>query len=97
MFKLFYVVYWRNCPATKYQVCHTHTASMCGKIKSNSCKCLTEHFSTGICKNVKYSVQIIEKWQGNGRTSHGASELGEAVLRRKRETKWEIKLRIVYP
>ena len=46
---------------------------------------------------MKYSVQIIEKWQGNGRTSHGASELGEAVLRRKRETKWEIKLRIVYP
>ena len=64
----------------------THRASMSGKIKSNSCKWLAEHFSTGICKNAKYSVQIIEKWQGNGRTSRGAINLGEAVLRRKRET-----------
>ena len=34
----------------------THRASMSGKTKSNSCKWLAEHFSTGICKNAKYSV-----------------------------------------
>ena len=56
----------------------THRASMSGKIKSNSCKWLAEHFSTGICKDAKYSVQIIEKWQGNGRTTRGTIVLGEA-------------------
>ena len=64
----------------------THRASISGKLKSSSCKWLVKHFSTGIRKNAKYSVQIIEKWQGNGRTSCGAINLGEAVLRRKRET-----------
>ena len=54
-------------------------------------------FSTGICKNAKYSAQIIEKWQGNRRTSRGTINLGEAVLRRKRETEWSLKLRTLYP
>ena len=75
----------------------TRRAIMGGKLKSSSCKWLAEHFSTGICKNAKYSPQIIEKWQGNDRTSCGAIKLGEAVLRRKRETEWILKLRTVYP
>ena len=74
----------------------THRASMSRKIKSNSCKWLTEHFSTGICENPKYSVQIIEKWQDNGRTSRSVMDLGEAVLRRKGETEWMLKLKLVY-
>ena len=45
---------------------------MSGKLKLSSCKWLAEHFSTGICKNAKYSVQIIEKWKANGRASRGA-------------------------
>ena len=48
-------------------------------------------------KNNKNSVQIIEKWQGNGRTSREAINLSEAVLGRKRETEWMLKLRTVYP
>ena len=36
------------------------------------------------------------KWQGNGRSSRGAINLGKAVFRRKRETKWMLKLRTVY-
>ena len=75
----------------------THRASMSGKIKLNSCKWLAEHFSTWTYKNAKYSVQIIEKWQGNGRTSRDAIDLGEAVLRRKRKTEWMLNLRTVYP
>ena len=75
----------------------THRGSMSGKLQSNSCKWLAEYFSTGICKNTKYSVQIIEKQQGNGRTSGGAIDLGEAVLRRKREAECMLKLRNVYP
>ena len=38
----------------------THRARMSGKVKSNSCKWLAEHFSTGICKNASYPVEIIE-------------------------------------
>ena len=75
----------------------TQRVSMSGKLKSNSCKWLAEHFSTGLCKNAKYSVQIIKKSQGNGRTSHNAINLGEAVLRGKRETEWMFKLTSVYP
>ena len=70
---------------------------MSGKLKSSSCKWLAEHFSTGICKNAKYSADIIEKWQDSGRTSRGPIELGEAVLRGKRKTEWMLKLRTVYP
>ena len=70
---------------------------MSGKTKSNSCKWLPEHFSTGICKNAKYSVQITEKWQDNDITSRSAINLGESVLRRKTETEWMLKLRTVYP
>ena len=40
-------------------------------------------------------VQEIEKWQSNGRTGHGAIDLGEAGLRRKRDTEWILKLRTV--
>ena len=58
---------------------------MSGKLKSSSCKWLAEHFSTGICKNVKYSAEIFDKWKGNGRTSRGAFDLGEAILWRKRD------------
>ena len=67
------------------------------KIKPSSCKWLAEHFSTGISKNAKYSVQIIEKQQGSGRTSCGAIDLDEAVPRGKRETEWMLKWRTVYP
>ena len=42
-------------------------------------------------------MQIIEKWLGNGRTSCGAVNLVEAVVRRKSETEWMVKLRTVYP
>ena len=54
----------------------TYRASMSGKIKSSPCQWLTEYFSTGLCKNAKYTVQIIEKWQRNDGTSHGAINLG---------------------
>ena len=61
------------------------------EIKSNYCKWLAEYFSAGLCENPKYNENIIEKRQGNGRASGGAIDLGEAVLRRKRETEWMLK------
>ena len=39
----------------------THRASMNGKIRLNSFNWLAEHFPREMCKNAKYSVQIIGK------------------------------------
>ena len=91
MFKLVHAICWSNYPATKYHVCHTQSQYEWEKLKSNSCKWLAEHFSTGIYKNAKYSVKVIEKWQGNARTSRGAIDLGEAAFRRKKETEQMLK------
>ena len=73
----------------------TGRASVSGKVKSNSWKWLAEYFSTEQCESAKYVVQEIEEWQSNARTSHGAIDLGEAGLRRKRDTEWILKLRTV--
>ena len=54
-------------------------------------------FFNELCKNAEYTVQIIEKQPGNGKTSRGATDLDEAVHSRKREREWMIKLRTVYP
>ena len=66
----------------------TYRASMSGKIKSNPCQWLAEYFSTGLCKNAKYTVQIIEKWQRNDRTSHGAINLAKEFLGVREEQDW---------
>ena len=73
-----------------------HRDCMKGRINSSSCKRLADHFSTGLCKGQGYTVQISENWGGNGRTDRGAIDLGLAVLRRKRETEWMLKLRTLY-
>ena len=39
-----------------------------------------------LCTNTISIVQISEKWQSNGRTTRGAIELDQVVLRRKRKT-----------
>ena len=41
---------------------------------------------------VKYTMKTIEKWKRNGKTSSGIILLDEAVLRRKREAEWMLKL-----
>ena len=41
---------------------------------------------------VKYTMKTIEKWKRNGKTSSVIILLDEAVLRRKRETEWMLKL-----
>ena len=58
----------------------THKGSMSGKGKSNSCRWLADHFSTGIFQDSKYSEQIIEKWQGSVRTSLVLSTLMKQYL-----------------
>ena len=74
----------------------THRASMSGEIKLNFYKWLAKHFSTGLCKNAKYSVQFIKKWLANDKIIRGTINLGEALIRRKRETEWMLNLRTLY-
>ena len=48
-----------------------HSSCLLHPSKYSFCRRLTEHFTEGICKNADYSVQIIEKLEGNGRTERG--------------------------
>ena len=78
-------------PKIKSDLPYIDRASMSRKIKPDSCKCSgSGTFSTGLCKNVKYTVKIIKKWQKNTSDSCGAIDLGEAALKRKREAEWMV-------
>ena len=37
----------------------------------NRCKILSKHFCVGLCRNVNYIVNIIEKLSGSGRNDNG--------------------------
>ena len=63
----------------------------------NHCRILTEHFSQGFCKGATFTVHIIEKLQGDGRTGDGKLDPNITRLRKKKETDWMLKLRTVYP
>ena len=65
--------------------------------KYGVCRILTEHFTSGPCKNSTYKVQILEKIPGNGRTARNAIDATSKKLRRERELHWMLKLRTVYP
>ena len=61
------------------------------------CKILCEHFTNGLCENAEYTVQIIEKLDGNGRTDRKAINPNDTKIRKEREKHWMLKLRTVYP
>ena len=42
-------------------------------------------------------MQVLEKWDGDGRLANGEMCPDEAAKRRKRETEWILKLRTMYP
>lgn len=50
------------------------------------CKRLSNHFSEGLCKNANYSVQIIEKLEGNGRTGRTSLDPQVSSLRKTRDS-----------
>ncbi len=75
----------------------THRRCMSGAANASSCKHLSEHFSSGRCKDSDYSVRIIEKWSGDGRTCTGSVDWDLARERRKREDFWMLELRTLYP
>ena len=65
--------------------------------KYGHCKRLTEHFLQGECQDSTYSVQIIEKIEGDGRTPRGAIDLNVSGLRKQKEKEWMLKMRTVFP
>ena len=64
--------------------------------KHGTCKILSSHFNTGLCKGADYCVQILEKLEGTGRTERKAIDVSMTSHRRKREEYWMKTLRTVY-
>ena len=79
---------------------HVHKQGFDNPEKYGCCKYLTEHFTSGHCKDSTYKVQILEKLDGNGRTEVNGRLIPDksvTYLRKKKETQWMLKLRTVYP
>ena len=74
-----------------------HRQGMKSPEKHGTCKILTGHFNKGSCKGAEFSVQILEKIEGNGRTDRGAIDATQTAFRKQRELHWMLKLRTVYP
>ena len=50
------------------------------------CKILNTHFSKGYCKGSSYTVNIIEKFEGTGRTERNTMDFAAKPLQKARET-----------
>jgi len=65
--------------------------------KYGTCRILTDHFNSGLCRNSDYTVQILEKIDGSGRTNRKAIDVSVSSYRKQRESFWMTTLRTVYP
>jgi len=65
--------------------------------KYGGCKILTTHFNEGICKGATYTVQIVEKLEGDSRTERRALDASCTAKRKSGELHWMLKLRTVFP
>ena len=70
---------------------------MRGKKYSNSCKRLSEHFTSGRCKDADHIIQVVEQMSSNGRLENGSIDLTIQKERKRREDGWMLKLRSVHP
>ena len=61
------------------------------------CKILNTHFSKGYCKDSSYTVNIIEKLEGTGRTEGNTMDFAAKPLQKARETYWIHELRTIFP
>ena len=60
------------------------------------CKVLNNHFHKGYCKDSTYSVTIIEKLEGTGRTERNVMDKSFLPLRKARERFWMHELRTIF-
>ena len=74
-----------------------HRKGMKNPFANNKCKTLSKNFGVGLCRNVNYIVNIIEKLSGSGRDDSGISIPEVTVESHKKETKWMLTLQTVYP
>ena len=74
-----------------------HRTGIRDPAKHGTCKYLSNHFNFGVCKGSSYTVQILEKLPGTGRTARGAIDPKVTCVRKSREDLWMLKLRTVYP
>ena len=59
---------------------------------------LAQHFRSGPCKGAGFSMQVIEKWDGDGRVKPGGKMCREEESKRvSKENEWILKLRTAYP
>ena len=65
--------------------------------KYSFCKILNSHFDKGYCKGSSYTVNIIEKLEGTGRTDRDVMDITSKSIRKVRELYWMMELRTVYP
>ena len=61
------------------------------------CKILNTHFSKGYCKDSSYTVNIIEKLEGTGRTERNTMDFAAKPLQKAREAYWMHELRTIFP
>ena len=61
-----------------------HRAGIKMPNKHGTCKILSSHFSKGLCKGSNYTVQILEKLEGTGRTDRKCIDVGATSVRRQR-------------
>ena len=65
--------------------------------KYSYCRILNSHFTEGHCKGAKYTVSILEKMEGTGRTDRDTMDFSAKADRKKREKYWMLTLRTVFP
>ena len=74
-----------------------HRTGLKNPEKYGFCRILSEHFNNGVCKGASYTVQILEKLEGNGRTPRGAIDPSQTAHKKSREMYWMLQLRTIYP
>ena len=74
-----------------------HRSGIKNPDKHGTCKILSNHFNKGVCKGSDYSVQILEKLTGTGRTERKAIDPSITSVRKKREDYWIRTLRTAHP
>ena len=62
-----------------------------------SCPFVIKHFNSQSCKGADFSISILEKLKGNGRTPRGAIDATQTSERRSKEKEWMKKLRTLFP
>ena len=65
--------------------------------KYGYCRILSDHFHKGVCRNASFTVQILEKLEGNGRTKRNAMDASITAIRKRKEKEWMLKMRTVFP